>query len=103
MIYPRKLRGPRGITKRIEQYNGTTDASGLYTVTYATPFAQIPNVQPEPPSVANYTWVKVTSTVNGFSIRLIQRASLNVLGLDVLASTFTNVSGGAARVLVVEN
>lgn len=103
MIYPRKLRGPRGITKRIEPYSGVTDASGLFTVTYATPFAAIPSVQPEPPSAANYTWVKVSSTVNGFSLRMIQRASLNVLGVDLLASAFTNVAGAAAKVLVVEN
>lgn len=103
MIYPRKLRGPRGITKRIEPYTGTTDASGLFSVTYATPFPAIPSVQPEPPTVANYTWIKVTSTVNGFSIRLIQRASLTVLGLELLAAQFTNVVGAAAKVLVVEN
>jgi len=103
MIYPRKLRGPRGITKRIEAYTGTTDANGLYTVTYATPFATTPNVQPEPPTVANYTWVKVSSTTTGFSLRLIQRASLTVLGLELLAATFTNVPAVAARVLVVES
>lgn len=106
MIYPRKMRGPRGLTgisKRIEAYTGTTDANGLYTVTYSTPFALTPNVQPEPPSVANYTWIKVISTTTGFSLRLIQRASLTVLGLELLAATFTNVPAVAARVLVVES
>jgi hypothetical protein len=103
MIYPRKMRGPKGITKRIEPYIGVTDASGLYTVTYPTPFAVIPNVQPEPPTIANYTWIKVTSTTTGFSLRLIQRASLTVLGLELLAAQFTNVAGAAARVLVVES
>lgn len=109
MIYPRKMRGSKGlpgsngISKRIEPYNGTTDSNGLFTVTYPIAFAAIPSVQPEPPTVANYTWVKVTSTTTGFSLRLIQRASLTVLTLEVLAATFTNVPGVAARVLVVEN
>src|SRR5690606_19351946 len=89
--------------KRIEAYTGTTDASGLYTVVYSTPFSQIPNVQPEPPSAANYTWIKVSSTTTGFSLRLIQRASLTVLGLELLAAAFTNVPAVAARVLVVES
>lgn len=124
MIYPRKMRGPKGLTgntgaqgiqglqgitgpsgisKRIEPYTGTTDANGLYTVTYPVAFSAIPNVQPEPPTVANYTWIKVTSTTTGFSLRLIQRASLTVLGLELLAAQFTNVAGAAARVLVVES
>jgi hypothetical protein len=118
MMYPRKMRGARGlpgangangtngtngISKRIEAYTGTTDANGLYTVTYPVAFSAIPNVQPEPPSVANYTWIKVSSTTAGFSLRLIQRASLTVLGLEVLAATFTNVPAIAARVLVVES
>lgn len=89
--------------KRIEAYTGTTDANGLYTVTYPVAFAAIPNVQPEPPSAANYTWIKVSSTITGFSLRLIQRASLTVLGLELLAAAFTNVPAVAARVLVVES
>lgn len=89
--------------KRLETYIGTTDASGLFTVTYPAAFAVIPNVQPEPPSVANYTWIKVSSTTTGFSLRLIQRASLTVLGLELLAATFTNVAGASAKALVVES
>jgi len=109
MMYPRKMRGSKGlpgtngISKRIEAYTGITDANGLYTITYATPFLVVPNAQPEPPAVANYTWVKVTSTTTGFSLRMIQRASLTVLGLELLAAQFTNVVGAAARVLVVES
>ena len=95
--------GSSGISKRIEPYTGTTDANGLFTVTYPVAFSAIPNVQPEPPSVANYTWIKVSSATTGFSLRLIQRASLTVLGLELLAATFTNVPAVAARVLVVES
>ncbi len=107
MMYPVKLRGRKGAagtnSKRIEAYAGVTDANGLYTVTYSVAFSAAPNVQPEPPTVANYTWIKVTSTTTGFSLRLIQRASLTVLGLELLAAQFTNVVGAAAKVLVVEN
>lgn len=89
--------------KRMETYIGTTDASGLFTVTYPAAFAAIPNVQPEPPSVANYTWIKVSSSTTGFSLRLIQRASITVLGFELLAATFTNVAGAAAKAMVVES
>lgn len=88
--------------KRMEPYIGTTDASGLFTVTYPVAFSAIPNIQPEPPSVANYTWIKVSSSTTGFSLRLIQRASITVLGFELLAATFTNVAGAAAKALVVE-
>jgi hypothetical protein len=47
-------------------------------------------------------WVKVSSTVNGFSIRLVQRSVVTVLAIQVLAGTVTNVVGTAAQVLVVE-
>lgn len=95
--------GPSGISKRIETYAATTDANGLVTVTYATAFTGVPNVQPGPPPSSDMSWVLVSSTAAGFSIRLVQRAVLTVLALQVLAGTVTNVSGSPARVLVVES
>lgn len=87
--------------KRIDTYIGTTDANGLFTVVYGTAFAAIPSVQPEPPTNSNYTWVKVSSTVNGFSLRLVQRASLTVLSLEVLAAAVTNVVGASCRANII--
>jgi hypothetical protein len=89
--------------KRIETYTGTTDANGLITVTYATAYPVTPNVQPGPPPSSDMSWVLVSSTTTGFSIRLVQRATLTVLSLQVLAGTVTNVTGSPARVLVVES
>lgn len=89
-------------SKRIETYTGVTDANGLYTVTYPTPFAAVPSVQPEPPLAANQVWVKVTSTVTGFSLRLLQRNVVTLLAVEVLLGATVNVSGGAARVTVIE-
>jgi len=47
-------------------------------------------------------WSLVSSTVNGFSIRLVQRATVTLLAVQVLLGTVTNVAGSAAQVLVVE-
>jgi len=88
--------------KRIDTVIGTTDANGLITVTYTTPFATVPNVQPEPVPSSDMVWVKVSSTVNGFSLRLVQRAVATVLGVQLLVGTVTNVVGTTAQVLVVE-
>lgn len=94
--------GPSGVSKRLEQYIGTTDANGLYTVIYPTPFSARPSIQPEPPLVANQVWVVVSSSSTGFSLRLTQRSSVTLLGLEVLLAATTNVSAAPARVQVVE-
>lgn len=88
--------------KRIETYTGTTDANGLITVTYPTPFNAIPNVQPGPVPSSDMVWAIVSSTVNGFIIRLVQRAVVTLLATQLLLGTVTNVAGSAAQVLVVE-
>lgn len=87
--------------KRIDTYIGTTDANGLYTVTYPTPFAAVPSVQPEPPALASQVWVKVSSTTAGFSLRLTQRNAATVLGLELLLAGTVNVASAPARVVVI--
>jgi len=87
--------------KRIDTYTGTTDANGLYTVAYATAFAAVPSVQPSPPTAANQTWVTVSSTAAGFSLRLVQRSAVTLLSVEVLLAGTTNVAGAPARVVVV--
>lgn len=87
--------------KRIDTYTGTTDANGLLTITYTSAFAAVPSIQPEPPTASNQVWIKVTSTTTGCSLRLVQRAAVTVLGLEVLLAGVTNVAGAPARVVVV--
>lgn len=87
--------------KRIESYVGVTDANGLFTVTYPTAFSAVPSVQPGPPSDSTQSWVLVTSTTTGFSVRLVQRSVLTVLSLQVLAGVVSNVAAASAQVLVV--
>jgi len=94
--------GAKGVdAKRIDTYTGTTDANGLLTIVYASAFAAIPSIQPEPPTASNQTWAKVTSTTTGCSLRLVQRSAVTVLGLEVLLAGTTNVAGAPARVVVV--
>lgn len=87
--------------RRIDTYAGKTDANGLYTVTYATPFPAIPSVQPEPPAMPNQVWVKVNSTLTGFSLRLVQRNTVNLLNIEVLLGATVNVANADARVVVI--
>lgn len=92
---------PGANAKRIDTYTGKTDTNGLYTVTYATPFTAIPSVQPEPPAMPNQVWVKVNSTLTGFSLRLVQRNTVNLLNIDVLLGATVNVANADARVVVI--
>jgi len=87
--------------KRIDTYTGTTDANGLVAITYTSAFAATPSIQPEPPTASNQVWTRVTSTTTGCSLRLVQRAAVTVLGLEVLLAGTTNVAGAPARVVVV--
>jgi len=87
--------------KRIESYIGVTDSNGLLTVTYPTAFPAVPSVQPGPPSASTQSWVLVSSTTTGFSVRLVQREVLTVLSVQVLAGLVTNVAAAPAQVLVV--
>lgn len=87
--------------KRIDSYVGVTDANGLFTVTYSTAFPAVPSVQPGPPSASTQSWILVSSTTTGFSVRLVQREVLTVLSLQVLAGLVTNVAAAPAQVLVV--
>lgn len=89
-------------SKRIDTYVGVTDANGLYTVTYPTPFPDVPSVQPIPPALASQAWTVVSSTAAGFSLRLNQRNVVSLLGIEVLLGATVNVSGAAARVTVIQ-
>lgn len=66
--------------KRQETYRGTTNASGLYTVTYGTAYSQPPTVVPsfittDPRDVAMVT----ASSATGFTVQIQRR--VDVIGL----------------------
>lgn len=89
------------VAKRIETYSGTTNTQGQISVTYSTPFATVPVVQPPAPALANQVWTTVSSTVNGFTLQLSQRNAVTLLGLEVLLGATVPVSGTTAGILVV--
>lgn len=94
--------GTDGIIKRIDSYTGTTNGSGLFNVTYGTAFSVAPVVHLEEPTVAGQSWIMISNTTTGFSARLVARATLTVLALEVLAGAVTNVVGAACKATVIE-
>ena len=94
--------GPSGISKRIETYTGTTNASGQIVVTYPTAFSAVPNVQTPPPALANQVWTLTSSTATGFTAALSQRNVTTLLGLEVLLGATVPVANSAAQIVVIE-
>lgn len=90
-----------GLPNRIENYTGVTDAAGLYTVTFAAAFANIPSVQPV--LVGNDTdtvFRLVSRSKTGFQVHAYKRSSLTVLTLQVLSYGITNVAAVTCDVRV---
>lgn len=94
--------GPSGISKRIETYTGTTNASGQMIVTYPTAFSAVPNVQTPPPASANQVWSLSSSSATGFTAVLNQRNVVTLLGLEVLLGAVVPVANSAAQIVVIE-
>lgn len=88
-------------TRRFGTAIGTTDANGLFTVTYSPAFASEPVVSMEAPLAANQVWVKVSGSASGSSHRLVQRSAVTLLAVEVLLAATTNVSGAPARMMVM--
>lgn len=91
-----------GAQKRTEVYAGVSNGSGDFAVVYATPYPAAPHVNPQmiPQSDPNRLARVTASSATGFTVRVEVRATLNVLGLNVIAAAPTAVSGAAVSVLV---
>lgn len=89
--------------RRIETYLGTTNASGNYTVVYATPFTQVPDIQPQIQNGNYNQFIKITSsTTTGFTVSVGLRSSVTIGGIEVLLAATTVVNGASIGVLVTQ-
>lgn len=90
---------------RIERMTLTSDGSGIATATYADPFDDVPNVHLELLSGNDRQQVRLTSSdASGFTAIVEERntAFLSLLGLDVLTSGVSPVSGAQVIVTIIE-
>jgi len=89
--------------KRGGRYIGTTNSSGEYTVAYDVPYSTVPCVIPSLIGTNYNRYVYVSSsTTEGFTIKVVQRDTLNALSLEVLDAALTNVNGATVNVIVSE-
>lgn len=83
-------------------YNGTTNASGEYVVVYAVAYTITPAIIPTMKAgAANQTIRIVSSTTTGFTVKVEQRNSVNLLATDLLLATTVAVNGSAVQVVVL--
>lgn len=95
--------------KRLEVYEGTTNASGDLTITYSESFSTRPHVNPQ--LVTSDNIAKVVRVVShtqsggqytGCVLRAETRNTATVLTLEVLLAAVVPISGAAISVLVRE-
>ena len=90
--------------KKATPYSGTTNASGVYTVTFPTAYAVAPNIQANMVNQsATNQFLRISSiTTTGFTVNTFARASLTVLGLELLAAATVVVPSAPVDVLITE-
>lgn len=96
--------GQSGISKRIEAYTGSTDASGNISFTWAA-FTITPHVNPvQFPTVNDNDFVKIVSrSTTGCTIKVQNRTTTTLLGILILTAAIVPVVGASVGVLVVES
>lgn len=90
--------------KRMEVYSGTTNSSGVYTVTFPVAFSVAPNIQASitnQSSTNQYLRVSNISTT-GFTINAYSFSTNTLLGIVSLISTTTNINSASIDVLITE-
>lgn len=90
--------------KRQECYSGTTNSSGVYTISFTTAYAVAPNIQA---SITNQggsnQYLRVTAvSTTGFTINAYSFSTNTILGIINLTSTTANTNGATVDVIVTE-
>ncbi len=84
--------------KRMEAYSGTTNGSGVYTVTFSTAYSVAPNIQANIIGATDTQNLRITSiSTTGFTVTARNRT--DVVGL---LPSYSNVSGASVDVLITE-
>lgn len=89
--------------KRSEVIAGTTNASGVFPVTFSKTYSSPPHVNPVLINgTANQTVLISNVTTTGCTVSVVQRNAVTLLALEVLLAATTPVSGATISVLVIE-
>lgn len=88
--------------KRQETFSGTTNASGIYTVTFGSSYSVAPNIQANIVNGTNNQVITMTASTTGFTCTVSQRNAVTLLGIEVLLATAAPVNNSTVDVLITE-
>lgn len=89
--------------KRQESFEGVTDAAGVWTVLFVTPFTAVPHLTAELVNPDVNTSFRVTAlTVTGFSLHVFRRTVINVLGFQLPSFVVQNVAGQSCTAVAIQ-
>ncbi len=92
-----------GPQPRIEFYDGVTDSTGTYAVTFHKPFNKTPEIKAQIIGGTYNNHIRVVSvSPTGFEIKAGSRTGLSVLGVTVLSAEVSAQSGVKIDVRVTE-
>lgn len=83
--------------------SGTTNSSGVYSVTFTNPFTTPPNIQANVTGGNANQPVVITKTVSGFTVTVTQRSAATLLTVEVLLAATTPVNNAKVDVLITAN
>lgn len=84
------------VVKRVENYNGVTDANGLWTVVHTPAFPATPDLTTYVSSDnPDYTLTLVSQSASGFQVKVQRRSTATVVGITVIVPGWTVVSGAS--------
>lgn len=90
-------------SKRQETYSGTTNSSGVYSVTFSQAYSVAPNIQANIiGGTANQFLVITSISTTGFTVNAYQRNAVTLLATEVLLASTVNVNGANVDVLITE-
>lgn len=82
--------------KKVETFSGTTNASGVYSVTFPAAYSLAPNIQANIVNGTDTQTIRITSvTTTGCSVLV--RNRVDVIGL---LPTYANVNGASVDILI---
>lgn len=100
------MKHPLGVTFTVppghEAAGVYEDPDGVEVFESDDPYLLEDGVSLQPPVGTNQSIQIISSTATGFTVRVISRAVMSVLSLEVLAGAATGVSGASVVVTVVE-
>jgi hypothetical protein len=90
--------------KRQELYSGTTNGSGVYTVTFGTAFSVAPNIQASiPAQSATNQYLRISSvSTTGFTVNAYSFNTNTLLGIVSIISTTSPLTSLPVDVIVTE-